>query len=254
MSNSNSRSPRRRNKISGQFAARLIEMLELPAYQALSRAAHLVISRIEIELAHHAGNDNGRLPVTKRDFIDYGVHHDAVAPAIREAQALGFIQVTERGRGGNAEHRSPNMFRLTFAFSDRRNVPTHEWRRIKTIEEAEQIATQARNAKSNHDVARGKRTWQKRSAGNLKPPVPVSGTETAVAGNISRYRKPPDPVPETGTETAVAPVPETGTTGSSRKPVPLSISWYGRAQPGSASPKPKPAWSTPHIEEMAEAA
>jgi hypothetical protein len=56
--------PKRRNKISGQFAARLIEMLESPAYRTLSRSALLVISRIEIELAYHGGNDNGQLPVT----------------------------------------------------------------------------------------------------------------------------------------------------------------------------------------------
>jgi hypothetical protein len=47
--------PRRRNKISGQFSAHLIEMLESPAYRALSRSALMVISRIEIELAHHGG-------------------------------------------------------------------------------------------------------------------------------------------------------------------------------------------------------
>jgi hypothetical protein len=36
---------KRRNSISGQFAARLIEMLESPAYRALSRSGHMVISR-----------------------------------------------------------------------------------------------------------------------------------------------------------------------------------------------------------------
>jgi hypothetical protein len=32
----------------------------------------MVISRIEIELAHHGGNDNGQLPVTTDDFVEYG--------------------------------------------------------------------------------------------------------------------------------------------------------------------------------------
>jgi hypothetical protein len=96
---------RRRNAISGQFAPRLIEMLESPAYRALSVSGHLVVSRIEIELGHHGGNDNGRLPVTTDDFVAYGMHRSSVAPALREAEALGFIRVTERGRAGNAEHR-----------------------------------------------------------------------------------------------------------------------------------------------------
>lgn len=103
-------STKRRNKISGQFAAHMIEMLESPAYRVLSRAAHLVITRIEIEFGHHGGNDNGRLPITTTDFVEYGVHHASVAPAIREAEALGFIRVTERGRGGNAEFRSRICF------------------------------------------------------------------------------------------------------------------------------------------------
>ena len=42
--------PKRRNRINEQFSARLIEMLESPAYRVLSRSAHLVISRIEVEL------------------------------------------------------------------------------------------------------------------------------------------------------------------------------------------------------------
>jgi hypothetical protein len=39
---------KRRNRISGQFAA----LLESPAYRALSASGHEAISRIEIELAH----------------------------------------------------------------------------------------------------------------------------------------------------------------------------------------------------------
>ena len=57
--------PPRKNRISGQWSPRPIEMLESPAYRTLSLSAHRVISRIEIELARHGGHDNGRLPVTK---------------------------------------------------------------------------------------------------------------------------------------------------------------------------------------------
>jgi hypothetical protein len=71
-------------------------MLESPAYRALSQAAHMVIARIEIELGHHGGNDNGRLPVTFEHFVESGIYRNGVAAAIREAEALGFIRVTER--------------------------------------------------------------------------------------------------------------------------------------------------------------
>jgi len=156
---------KRRNSINGQWSPRVIEMLESPAYRALSVSAHRVISRIEIELSRHGGNDNGRLPVTKQDFIEYGMDHRSVAPAIREAAALGFIAVTERGRGGNADARRPNLFRLTFAYdrNSRQQPPTHDWRRIKTLEEANRIAAEARANKSHFAVSMGRRAAQRKN-------------------------------------------------------------------------------------------
>src|ERR1700730_13491833 len=105
---------KRRNSISGQFAARLIEMMESPAFRVLSLSARRLLDRVEIELAHHGGKDNGRLPITYDDFEVHGIHRHAVAPAIRETVALGFLQITEPGRAGNAEFRRPNLFRLTY--------------------------------------------------------------------------------------------------------------------------------------------
>ena len=49
-----------RKSIPGQFAPRLIEMLESPAYCVLSLSARRVLDRLEIELGHHGGKDNGR--------------------------------------------------------------------------------------------------------------------------------------------------------------------------------------------------
>jgi len=211
-------SVKRRNQISGQWSARLIEMLESPAYRVLSRSAHQVISRIEIELGHHGGNDNGRLPVTTDDFVAYGMHRTSVAPAIREAEALGFIRVTQRGRGGNAEHRSPNLFFLTYAHGrdSRAQPPTHDWRRIEAIDEAEQIAREARANRNPAAVAHGKRSWRKRQkkqkAGTENPHVSVRKSRT---------------------DGAATPVRKTRTTGGGEKTVRLSIAREG-------------SWSAPH--------
>jgi hypothetical protein len=139
--------PYRRNKIAGQFAARLIEMLESVAYRAMSLSGHRVIARIEIELAHHAGHDNGRLPVTFDDFERYGIDRHAIAPAIREVEALGFVEVSERGRAGNAEYGTPNRFRLTYRPTAAAEA-TNDWRNIKTIEDANARALAARKNKS----------------------------------------------------------------------------------------------------------
>ena len=99
-------------------------MLESPAYRRPESSAHRVLDRIEIELAHHGGQDNGKLPVTFDDFVSYGIHRHAVAPAVRELEALGFIRVTERGRAGNAEFRSPNKFAMTYRRRKTPQTPT----------------------------------------------------------------------------------------------------------------------------------
>jgi hypothetical protein len=215
---------RHKNRIDGQWSPRLIEMLESPAYRVLSVSAHRVISRIEIEHAHHGGNDNGNLPVTKHDFMAYGMDHNAVAPAIREAEALGFIRM-KRGRGGNADHRQPNRFFLTFAHGcgSRAYPPTHDWRKIETIEEAQAIANAARAAKDQRAVQFAYQWRDKKTK--------------------SQYGKPVlKPVRKTRTENATSPVRKTRTTGTGPKPVPLSISrGGGRGERAACSPSPAPA-------------
>jgi hypothetical protein len=134
---------RRARKIGGQFIPRLLAMIESPAYRALSLSAHRCLARIEAEHLHHGGKENGQLPVTFDHFEEYGIHRHAIAPAMRELEALGFIEITEHGIAGTAEHRAPNKFRLTYINAGRA-MPTHEWRRIKTIEEALAIAKTAR--------------------------------------------------------------------------------------------------------------
>lgn len=134
---------KRRTHIGEQFAPRIISMLESPAYRALSLSGHRVLARLEIELAHHGGSDNGRLPCAYEHFVEYGIDRQAIAPAIRELAALGFIEVTEQGCAGNAEHRAPNKFRLTYRHTERES-PTDEWRSIKSSEAAHTLAATAR--------------------------------------------------------------------------------------------------------------
>ena len=159
---------RRRNRIGEQFAPRTIRMLESPAYRVLSLSAHRVLARVEVELAHHGGLDNGKLPVTFDDFEQYGMDRHCIAPAIRECCALGFLEVTEQGRAGNAEFRQPSKYRLTYRHDDRAN-PTDEWRRIATVEEAEQIALAARRSAG---------ASRKRKAGGGKRQISVGEPHT----------------------------------------------------------------------------
>ena len=84
----------RRNSVAEFFVSRPVELIASPAMRVLSRAAHLTLLRIELELRSHAGRTNGRLIVTKQQFIEFGIHQDSIAPALRELDALGIIIIT----------------------------------------------------------------------------------------------------------------------------------------------------------------
>lgn len=134
-------------------------MLELPAFSVLSLSARKVLDRLEIEHAHHGGTDNGKLPVTYDQFQSFGIDRQAIAPAIRELAALGFIEITRPGRAGNADYRQPNLFRLTYRPSANvRGDGSHEWRRIKDETEARLTAKAARAA-----INKNKNRWGKTS-------------------------------------------------------------------------------------------
>jgi hypothetical protein len=101
-----------RGSIPGSFAWRPIEMLESPANRVLSLSAKRILERLEIELYRHGGKpeENGRLPRTFDHFVKFGIHRHAIAPAIREVVALGFVEITRKGCAGNADYRQPTLY------------------------------------------------------------------------------------------------------------------------------------------------
>jgi hypothetical protein len=131
-------------------------MLRSPAYCVLSLSARRLLDRMEIELADHGGTDNGKLPVTYDDFERYGIHRHSIGPAIREVVGLGFVEITEVGRAGNAEWRKPNVFRLTYRHT--KYEPTNEWEKVLTNEDAEAIAQAARAPRRSE---KNKSQWRK---------------------------------------------------------------------------------------------
>ena len=145
---------KRRNKISGSWAARSIEMMELPAYRILGLSAHRALSRIEVEFAHHGGQDNGKLPVTFDDFADYGIRRQSIGPALDELEALGFIKITEHGKMAlAAEYRRPNKF-LLMSRPPQKGVVSHDgWCRFKTVEDAEAAVAEVRERRQNLKAA-----------------------------------------------------------------------------------------------------
>jgi hypothetical protein len=96
--------------------------------------------------------------------------------------ALGFIEVTEQGRAGNAEWRRPTQFRLTYRHTANAN-PTDEWRRVKTAEDAEAIARAARCEKQNASI--GKRTKGRYGKRTRKPQIHSTDSETTCVSTDS---------------------------------------------------------------------
>jgi hypothetical protein len=192
-----------RQRISGNFAPRLYELLRSPAYRALSLAAHRVMSRIEIELAKHGTRVrqfNGRLPVTYKQFVEYGVPRRLIAPALRELVAQGFLQITQIGCGGNAEFKQMNLYRITYRPAE--GAPgdgSHEWRLISDDQakanarraEQERIESWKTPRKRNHNYAT---TVTATVTKNIFP-VPASGTGRVPASG-TRYRHKPSQAPK----------------------------------------------------------
>lgn len=173
---------RRKTSIGRQFVPRVAEMLESAAFRALSYAGHRVLARLEIEHAHHGGADNGRLPVTFGDLERYGMDKHSIAPAQREVQALGFAEITERGRPSESDFgRHPHHWRLTYLHSSYGQEPTHEWRRLKTLEEARSVAKAARDAKDEKAVARSK---ERAAAAVVKKQMPGVVNPTVTGGDF----------------------------------------------------------------------
>ena len=192
----------RHTQFNGQFAGRLVEMLESFAFRVLSLSARRVLDRLEIELGHHGGQDNGRLPCTYGDFHEYGMDCHSIAPAIRECVALGFVEVTQHGHGGNAEFRSPNYFRLTYKHSGSEPA-IDEWRAIETREQAQCLARAARHSTTRQNPKR------RFSMGEIRTetagrPLPEKHNPD---GGCSRFS-----MGGTPTENALLPMVETHTT------------------------------------------
>lgn len=140
---------RKKNSIVGGFIAHPKELRESPAWQALPDNARRILDRLELEHLRHGGADNGNLICTYTDFEKAGIRRASIALAIRQCVALGFLEITQRGRRSAASFHTPSTYRLTY-LSGCGSSPeaTHEWRRISSAENAQaalQVAAQMKN-------------------------------------------------------------------------------------------------------------
>ena len=150
------------------------------------RAAHQCLSRIEIELADHGGNDIDELPVTFNDFEELRCEPSRNRPGASRARGA-WIYRHHRARQDCAREPStgaPTSSDLLTRPWEEETEALHRprWERFQTLEEAEAAAAEARcNAA------------KEKSAGAETAPKPVqkphhkrrkASAETALLANV----------------------------------------------------------------------
>jgi hypothetical protein len=165
---------KRRSLIAGQWVSRPRQLVDSPVMAVLSQSGYRALNRIESEHLAHGGAENGKLPVTYADFGRCGIHKDAVAPALRELEALGLIETTRKGYGGAAEVRAPSLYRLTYitAWNAGRadETGTHEYLKFKNREQADAAAKAARKAVDACNSERSKKYFATPGKRQISPP------------------------------------------------------------------------------------
>lgn len=138
---------RQHQRPDGPFVWVTKEMLESPAWAALSGSGLKALFRIALEHIGHGGTLNGELPVTHRNLRDAGISAGNVLPTIAEIEALGFVRRTSAGRTTWGEDKgAPSTYRLTWIGDCHNAAPTNDWRKLKTVEAANLAAMEARKA------------------------------------------------------------------------------------------------------------
>ncbi len=146
------------NAIQGPFIGRPVEMLQSFAWKALPDHGRRVLEVIELEHAAHGAAENGRLEVPYDDFAANRVRRQTIALAIRECRELGFLDVVRQGRIARGLFKQASVYRLTYINGRSTSAqPTHEWRDIKTEEDAAEALQRAAISKSPEHVRRAKK-------------------------------------------------------------------------------------------------
>jgi hypothetical protein len=167
---------KRRTKIEGQFVAYTREMIESPAYRALSLQGRKILRRLELEHCAHGGAENGRLPCTYDDFEKYGCWRNGITAGLIEVQALGFVQVMSIGKRAYADiPGQASTYRLTY-LAAHDGPRTDEWKNIESDEAAEATLKKAREAREhflNTDATSPRRRYKSHLARNrFRKPAP----------------------------------------------------------------------------------
>jgi hypothetical protein len=120
----------------GFWIAVPLDLLNSPAWLTMSTQCHKFIEALMTEFCAHNGMENGNLKATYNQLEARGVRRKVVLKVVVEAEALGIAQA-KRGQRSYGSRRAPSTYRLTWYGTPDGLMATHEWKAIKTTEEAE---------------------------------------------------------------------------------------------------------------------
>jgi hypothetical protein len=121
------------------------DLLMSPAWLAMSPQCRKFIDALMVEWADHGGGENGNLKAPYDMLQARGMRRERVLDVVIEAKALGIVDPA-RGQRSYGSRKAPSIYRLTWLGTPDGLTPTHEWKAIKTAEEAE---TRVKNAHEN---------------------------------------------------------------------------------------------------------
>jgi hypothetical protein len=95
------------------FVQKSVALLESRAMRGLSRHAHLMLLRFEVEHCHHAGKENGYLIVTYDQFVEWGIRRNDIKTTLDELARARLLVVEHKGRARHGDG-DPSLYRLTY--------------------------------------------------------------------------------------------------------------------------------------------
>lgn len=133
------------------------EMLESYGWRAMSCNARLAVDCIAVEHMAHAATMNGDLRVSFDRFEKFGIRRGSIASAVAEVDAIGFIDLVEKGTRGWGEYRGKtSVFRIAWLPTNQGDPATTRWRRFRSLEEARRAASLARKTVTSRHAPRKK--------------------------------------------------------------------------------------------------
>jgi hypothetical protein len=136
------------------FISLSVAMLKSPARWVLNQTERRILDCLEVEF-YKQGRKYVPLVITYEHFVAFGIDRGSIAPALRALEDLGLIKV-DHGQGGRGADNAENKILLTYVYTDKDHLPTHDWSQIAE-EDAERIRKAARERKNPWFVARGRK-------------------------------------------------------------------------------------------------